>query len=334
MKQSDSIAVLGAGSWGTALALHLARNKQTVYLWDHNPAQVKLMQTQHCNKKYLPDFDLPNNIHVSHDLTATVTTSDDVLVVVPSHAFRETLLALKPHVTVETRLAWATKGFDPENYQPLHALVAEILGDLPMAVISGPNFAKEVAANLPTAITVASHSPAFAADLTARLHSKTFRVYTSHDVIGVELGSAMKNVLAIAVGIADGLGFGANARSALITRGLTEMIRLGRALGGHIETFLGLAGVGDLVLTCTDNQSRNRRFGLALGAGQSMSSAEKSIGQVIEGISATRAIHHLAQQLSIETPISEQVYQVLYQGVAPHDAVEALLSRDPRAEGI
>lgn len=334
MKTQNTITVLGAGSWGTALALHLAHNANLVHLWGHDPAFMQTLARERCNTKFLPGFQLPDNLALHATLSEALAASHTILIAVPSHAFRKTLIKIKPFVTPQTHLCWATKGLDSHKHQLLHEIVAEVLGDLPSGIISGPSFAKEVAAGLPTAITVAANSPLFAKDLQQLFHNKTFRVYTSNDIVGVELGGAMKNVLAIAVGIADGLQFGANARSALITRGLAEMIRLGLALGGRTETLMGLAGVGDLVLTCTDNQSRNRRFGLAVGGGQNIVQAEKTIGQTVEGINTSSAIFHLARQVQVEVPICEQVYRVLHEGISPLAAVNALMNREPREEGI
>lgn len=332
MTHSLPIAVLGAGSWGTALAIHLARNHQTVNLWGHDVAQMQVLQTARCNQKYLPGINFPEQLHAQIQLADALKNVADILIVVPSHAFRELLQQIKPFITSQTRIVWATKGLDPQKHQLLHELVTEVLGDIPMAILSGPNFAKEIANNLPAATTIATANKVFAKDLVERFHSKTFRVYTSSDVIGVELGSAMKNVLAIAVGIADGMGLGANARAALITRGLAEMMRLGLALGGKSETFMGLSGVGDLVLTCTDNQSRNRRLGVALGSGQSRDVAEKAIGQVVEGIRTAKEIYFLAKNTNIEVPICEQVYGVIYENISPQVAVNNLLSREPKQE--
>lgn len=324
------IAVLGAGSWGTALAIHLARNKQKIYLWGRDAAQIEAMQKQRCNKRYLPENLFPENLHTEKNLSTVLTNCTDVLIAIPSHAFRATLQSLKNYLP--KRLILATKGIAPETHQLLHEVVAEILGDIPTAILAGPSFAKEVAKGLPTAITIASKSPDFIQDLIAYFHSKTFRVYSSTDIIGVEISGAMKNVLAIAVGIADGMGFGANARSALITRGLAEMVRLGTILGGKPETFMGLAGMGDLVLTCTDNQSRNRRFGIALGQGKSVAEAKQEIGQVIEGLQTVIEIQHLSQSKQVELPICEQVFKVLTTGLSVKTAVDNILTREPKTE--
>ena len=256
------------------------------------------------------------------------------LVAVPSHAFATTLANLRLVSTTENlKIAWVTKGFNPHDGRLLHQVVADnFTPDTPAAILSGPTFAREVAQSLPTAITIASNHHAFANQLAELFHSDRFRTYTSTDIVGVEVGGAVKNVMAIAAGIADGLGFGANTRAALITRGLNEIMRLGMKLGGKRETFMGLAGLGDLILTCTDNQSRNRRFGIALGEGKKYADIIKEIGQEIEGISAAKETYTLANQLGIDMPITEQTYKVLYEGLDPLSAVQNLLSRDQKAE--
>ncbi len=328
------IAVLGAGSWGTALALLLARNGHEVVLWGHLPDAVAALNQDRENREFLPGFPFPDNITASHDLDDAVN-GRDILVVVPSHAFRGALKQLAPHLGHSPNLAWATKGLEMASGKLLHQVAAEELpADLPRAVISGPTFAKEVAKGLPTAVSVAANEPQIAEHFAGLLRGETFRPYTSRDMIGLELGGAIKNVLAIAAGISDGMGFGANSRAALITRGLAEMIRLGEALGGHKETFMGLGGVGDLVLTCTDNQSRNRRLGLALGQGKDRASAEAEIKQVVEGAETAREIHQLGKAHQVEMPICEAVYHVLYKGMAPKQAVAELLHREPKAETL
>lgn len=327
------VAVLGAGSWGTALAIQLARGGRPAILWGHDPEHMARIAQERRNVRYLPDASLPETLRVEADLAAALSGVRDILVAVPSHAFRTVLEAVKPHLHADARLLWATKGLESGSRKLLHEVVADVLGTaIPTAVVSGPTFAREVAEGLPTAVTVASADPAFAHDMAERLHSETFRAYTGTDLIGVEVGGAVKNVLAIAAGIADGLGFGANARTALITRGLAEIMRLGLALGGRAETFMGLAGLGDLVLTCTDNQSRNRRLGLALGRGETLEQALAAIDQVVEGVQTAREVHELAQSLGIDMPITEQVYHVLYEGCAPRDAVHALLNRAQKSE--
>ncbi|MFZ1326479.1 MAG: NAD(P)H-dependent glycerol-3-phosphate dehydrogenase [Candidatus Contendobacter sp.] len=330
-----AVAVLGPGSWGTALALLLARNGHAVRLWGHDPDEIAPLRRERQNRRYLPAIPFPPSLTVSVDLLETISGVDLVLAAVPSHAYSATLVRLGAALPKETGFAWATKGLEPGGGRFLHEVTAEILGATwPVAAISGPSFAREVGLGLPTAVTVAAHDAAHAQRVAALLHGSNMRAYTSADVIGVELGGAIKNVLAIAAGIADGLGFGANARAALITRGLAEMARLGLAVGGQRETFMGLAGIGDLVLTCTDDQSRNRRFGLAMGRGETAETAFTTIGQVVEGAATVREALRLAQRHQVEMPIAEQVNQVLYHGQSPRRAVEILLARDPKPEVI
>jgi glycerol-3-phosphate dehydrogenase (NAD(P)+) len=327
------ILVIGAGSWGTALSLVLARNKQDVYLWGHNVEHLHAMQLSHSNENYLPGILFPDNLHIITDLEQPLSTCSDILIAVPSHAFRNILVKIKPFLTEHSRVLWATKGLDPHTSKLLNEVAQEVLGNkIPLAVLSGPSFAKEVANNLPTAVTIATHHEKFAKDLTHRFHNNTFRIYTSNDLIGVQLGGAIKNILAIAAGVSDGLGMGCSARAALLTRGLAEMMRFGLAMGGNQETLMGLSGLGDLILTSTDNQSRNRRFGLALAQDKSTDTALKEIGQVVEGISATAEVFRLSKQLNIEMPITEQVYGVLYQNISPQKTVQQLLARAPKIE--
>lgn len=285
------------------------------------------------NQRYLPDAPFPSNLVVEADLDAALSGARDILVVVPSHAFREMLQQISPFCGAGTRIAWATKGFELETGKLPHQVAEDVLGpDVPLAVLSGPTFAKEVGAGLPTAMTVASSDTGFARELAESLSSEAFRAYTSSDISGVEVGGAVKNVLAIGAGISDGLGFGANTRVALINRGLVEMMRLGVALGAQRETFMGLAGMGDLVLTCTDDLSRNRRMGLMLAAGKSVAEAQTEIGQVVEGIQAARAVWQVAHRQGVDMPITEQIYRILYEGQSPSSAVEALMARDLRPE--
>jgi glycerol-3-phosphate dehydrogenase (NAD(P)+) len=332
--QPSAIAVLGAGSYGTALAICLARNGNVISLWGRNAQDIAQMAQQRLNQKYLPDIRLPDTLQVSSDLAAVVGSSRDILLVVPSHAFAETLQQIKPFLSANARVAWATKGLEPETGRLLQEVAREILGEtVSLAVFSGPTFAKEMALGMPTAISLSSTDPEFIAQLSDLLHcAKSFRVYTNPDFIGVQLGGAVKNVIAIGAGMADGIGFGANARTALITRGLTEMCRLGCALGAKKDTFMGMAGLGDLVLTCTDNQSRNRRFGLLLGQGKAVDDAMQSIGQVVEGYRNAREVFNLAQRVGVEMPITEQIYQVLYQGKDVKLAALDLLGREKRDE--
>jgi len=330
---NPTFVVLGAGSWGTALAMLLADNGHPTTLWAHSTTHAEALQRDRSNERYLPGVEFPPALKISSDLTEAIPAADIILLVIPSHAFRETLLKIKPHLQPHHKIAWGTKGLEPDTRKLLHELAREELGDsIPIAVVSGPTFAREVAHKLPGAVAVASEDQDFALELARALHNDYFRAYTSSDVIGVEIGGAVKNVLAIAAGTADGLGFGANARAALITRGVAEILRLGTALGAQVETFMGLTGLGDLVLTCTDDQSRNRRLGLALGQGKSLDETIQAIGQVVEGINTSREIHALAQDHNVDMPITEQVYLTLHQGHTPREAVQALMERAIRAE--
>ncbi len=285
------------------------------------------------NARYLPGISFPANLIVCPDLKECLGDSRDILLAVPSHGLRETLVAIRPLLGSRSRICWATKGFELHSGKLPHQVAAEILGsDRPVAVLSGPTFAKEVGAGLPTAMTIAANNEDFAQALAVALSGDKFRAYTSDDMIGVEVGGAVKNVLAIGAGISDGLGFGANTRVALITRGLVEMTRLGVALGADQKTFMGLAGMGDLVLTCTDNLSRNRRMGLALAGGKTIEAAQEEIGQVVEGVLAAEAVKEVADELQIEMPICQQLYRILYEGASPREAVGALMGRELRSE--
>jgi len=329
----EAVAVLGAGSWGTALAMLVARNGRTTYLWGHDAAHMARMAHERQNSRYLPGITFPETLHIREDLVELAAEVSNFLVVVPSHAFRGVIEAMKADVRDNSVLAWATKGLEPGSSKLLGDAVAEEFGDhVQRAVISGPTFATEVARDLPTALTVAAEQETVAETVAAWLHSGRVRVYTSDDLKGVQLGGAIKNVIALAAGISDGLGFGANARAALITRGLAELTRLGVALGGKAETFMGLTGAGDLILTCTDDQSRNRRVGIALGKGRTLAEILGELGQEAEGVATARELHQLAQRLNIEMPITEQVYRVVHENCSPQVAVEALLSRDSRPE--
>lgn len=332
--KASAIAVIGAGSYGTALAICLARNGNTISLWGRNEQDMQQMAQARTNQRYLPDIRLPDTLQVTSDLAQAAASSRNILLVVPSHAFADTLTQIKPFLQPNARVAWATKGLEPETGRLLQDVARDILGDsISLAVFSGPTFAKEMAAGLPTAISLSSTDPDFIKELSDLLHcAKSFRVYTNPDFIGVQLGGAVKNVIAIGAGMADGVGFGANARTALITRGLTEMCRLGCAMGAKKDTFMGMAGLGDLVLTCTDNQSRNRRFGLLLGQGAAVDDAMQSIGQVVEGFRNAKEVFNLAQRVGVEMPITEQIYQVLYQGKDVKLAALDLLGREKRDE--
>ncbi len=321
----SGITVLGAGSWGTALAIQLARSGVAVKLWGRDTSLLESMQDQRENSRYLPGAAFPACLNAEPDWDQAVADADFVLVSVPSHSFRQILERLSGNAD---RICWATKGLEMSSGLLPHQVVKSVMPDCQSyAVLSGPTFATEVGQGLPTAISVAASSEPYAAELAEALSTPPFRAYTSTDIVGVEVGGAVKNVLAIGAGLADGLGFGANARIALINRGLREMTRLGVAMGAESNTFMGLAGMGDLVLTCTDNQSRNRRMGLALAAGKSVAEAEEEIQQVVEGVAAAQAVHEKAQLLGVELPIIEQIYRVVIEGVPVEEAVKVLLAR-------
>lgn len=331
---SSPISILGAGSYGTALAIALARNGNQTYLWGHNPCKMMQLAIDRQNQYLLPEIPFPNTLEVHTDLEKVISLSTDLMIVVPSHVFAETLKRIKPYLQSHHRIIWATKGLERNTGRLLQEVVLQVLGsNYPLAVLSGPTFAKELAQGMPTAITLASQNSQFANDMQQRIHcSKAFRVYLNSDMIGVQLGGAIKNVIAIGAGISDGMGFGANARSALITRGLAEMTRLGLSMGASPSTFMGMAGLGDLVLTCTDDQSRNRRFGLMLGQGYSAEEAIVQIGQVVEGFYNTKETYLLAQRQQVEMPIVEQIYQMLFESKPAKEVAVSLLARERKVE--
>ncbi len=328
-----TVAVLGAGSWGTALAALIARHGHRAVLWGRDADVIAAINAGHENPRYLPGIVLPASLQATGELAEALATADIVLLAVPSHAFADTLRAAAPHRRPGAGVAWATKGFEPGSGRFLHEVAGEVLGaQIALAVVTGPSFAKEVAIGLPTALTVHSDSPAFAQAVAEVLHGAAFRAYTGNDMLGAELGGAMKNVLAVATGVADGMQLGLNARAGLITRGLNEMLRLNHAIGGQPETLMGLAGLGDLVLTCTGDLSRNRRLGLALGRGQSIEDAVREIGQVVESMQTADEVMRQAQRHGVELPISSAVQAVLHGRITPADGLRQLLAREQKAE--
>ena len=335
---SPSAAVVGAGAWGTAVAAHLARRPELrVTLWARDAAAARAIAADRSNRKYLPGIELPAALTVTGDLDA-VTGADLIIVGTPVAAL-PTVAGVLAAAGAAAPLVWLAKGL---LMVPVSAalpagvaLAHQVLGPrwpAPVGVISGPSFAEEVARGLPTAVAVAATEPELAARVAALLRADTLRAYESDDIAGVEVGGAVKNVLAIAAGASDGLGFGHNARAALITRGLAETGRLSAALGGQRETLMGLAGLGDLVLTCTGDLSRNRRVGLALAQGKSLPEILAELGHVAEGVGAAAAVRTLARYHDVDMPICDAVYRVLHESLAPRQAVEALLKREPRAE--
>jgi glycerol-3-phosphate dehydrogenase (NAD(P)+) len=327
------VAVLGSGSWGTALAVHLARTGHRTILWGIETEELDAMARDRVNARYLPGVRLPDGVAIEHDFARSVTQADQLLVVVPSHAFREVLERVKPLLRPGQRVAWATKGFELATGKLPHDVAAEVLGpSVPTAVLSGPTFAKEVGAGLPSAMTVASKDLDYAMQLARSISGEKFRAYASDDMIGVEVGGATKNVLAIGAGISDGLGFGANTRVAMITRGLVEMMRLGVALGADRETFMGLAGLGDLVLTCTGDLSRNRTVGLKLGRGLTLEEILRQTRMVAEGVHTSEAVVSLAARQGVDMPLCQQTHAIIHLGKDPATAFQELMARDLKDE--
>ncbi|TAK66030.1 MAG: NAD(P)-dependent glycerol-3-phosphate dehydrogenase [Betaproteobacteria bacterium] len=323
------ISVLGAGAWGTAIAVALSARHQTM-LWDHEPGQCRTIATERRNRRFLPEIALPAQIAIEADFAVAVTAAELVLVATPTAALRETLVKLAP---TRKPVVWLCKGFEQQRAMLPHQVAAEVLAaGSECGVLSGPSFALEVARGLPAALTLACADAGFCEATARALNGPRLRVYFSTDVVGVEIGGAVKNVMAIATGIADGLGLGANARAALITRGLAEIIRLGVKLGGRPETFTGLTGAGDLILTCTGDLSRNRQVGLALAQGKKLDDILRELGHVAEGVHTAAAVEKRALQLGIEMPITSAVCAVLFGRVSPREAVELLLARDPKEE--
>ncbi|WP_040727542.1 NAD(P)H-dependent glycerol-3-phosphate dehydrogenase [Thiomicrorhabdus sp. Kp2] len=335
MSSQRKIAVLGAGAWGTALAIHLAKVGHAVNLWTHRAEQARQLVEAKENSRYLPGVELPENLAPVGSLSEAIADVEAVLFVVPSNAFRETLVSVKKLVAGSTiHFAWATKGFEPNSQKLLHEVAFEVLGESSrVAVLSGPTFANEVAKGLPTAMVSASNQECEAQYWADLFHNDAFRMYTQSDMVGVEVGGAYKNIMAIATGVSDGLHMGANARAALVSRGMVEMMRMSQALGGQPETMMGLAGLGDLVLTCTDDLSRNRRFGFGLASGNHTSEEVMSeIGQVVEGVKAVKTVKLLADRLNLDLPIMEQVYLLVSEAISPKQAVHALMTRSGKSE--
>ncbi|MES2563743.1 MAG: NAD(P)H-dependent glycerol-3-phosphate dehydrogenase [Pseudomonadota bacterium] len=325
------IAVFGAGAWGTAIAISLA-HRHPVCLWARDPAHCARLNAARTNQRYLPGYAFPSQLQICDDFAAALRDADLALIAVATGGLRETLQRIKREPSAPG-VIWLCKGFEPGHARLPHEVCAEVLGSTRNSgVLSGPSFAQEVAQGLPTAVTVASHSSHFARDAAHILHSTAFRVYSSDDLIGVEVAAAMKNVIAIATGISDGLRYGYNARAALITRGLAEVTRLGVALGGRPETFMGLAGAGDLILTCTGDLSRNRQVGLKLAGGQPLADILAELGHVAEGVGTARELYRMADQMKLDMPITRAVCRVLNDHGQARAAAEELLQREPRAE--
>jgi glycerol-3-phosphate dehydrogenase (NAD(P)+) len=328
-----NITILGAGAWGTALAINLSQ-RHGVTLWGRDPAQLEQLAASRENARYLPGCVLPGNLRIESALDAALKNAELILSVVPTGALRTTLQAVKK-IRAGVPLVWACKGFEAGSGKLPHAVVSEALGDDTLCgVLSGPSFALEVAQGKPAALTLASHDEAFARNTALQLHGPRLRVYSSHDVVGVELGGALKNIMAIAAGISDGMRLGHNARAALITRGLAEISRLGVKLGGQTGTFMGLTGLGDLVLTCTGDLSRNRKVGVELAQGKTLEKILHDLGHVAEGVTSAREAVRLAEQHHIDMPITSAVVHVLEGKAGPAAALDALLARDAKPEAL
>lgn len=328
-----TLAVLGAGAWGTALAI-AAATRHPVRLWARDAQQAQAMAATRVNARYLPGRELPAEITVTADLGQAARDCAFAIAATPTGALGGLLEQLRDQLPALPPIVWACKGFDARTGELPHRIVERVLGDdACCGALSGPSFADEIARGLPAALTLASRDPAFSREAAQALHGPRLRVYSSRDVIGVEVGGAAKNVMAIAAGICDGLALGQNARAALITRGLAELTRLGLALGGRAETLMGLAGAGDLILTCTGDLSRNRRIGLQLATGMPLAEALATLGHVAEGVNSARALHALALAHAVEMPITAAVCEVLDGHASPGEAVQALMRRDPRPEG-
>ncbi|MBX4180962.1 NAD(P)H-dependent glycerol-3-phosphate dehydrogenase [Sodalis sp. CWE] len=327
MLTKSLMTIVGAGAYGTALAIILASNGRDVLLWGRNPSHMHALKKARCNQMFLPNIQFPPILRLESSLPIALSVSRNILIAVPSHAFGCLLTELKPYLRKDARIVWVTKGLEAGTGRLLQEVAREILGkEIPLAVLSGPTFACELAIGLPTSVVLASTDVTFGIDLHQILHCRNnFRVYNSVDLTGVQIGGIVKNVVAIGTGISDGIGFGASARTNLITQGLIEMSQLGSVMGAKSKTFLGIAGLGDLVLTCTENQSRNRRFGILIGKGATTEEAKKKIGRLVEGYSNAKEILILANRYKIEMPIIEQIYKVLYHNQNAHQAIARLL---------
>lgn len=336
-KMETKIAVIGAGSWGTTLANLLAKKGYPVTLWCYEEDLAERIQQSQINDLYLPEIKLSDNLQATSNLTVAVTEKQLLLFVTPSQVTRQVLAQTLSHLSPQALIVSASKGIENESLMLLSQVFEELLPKSmhrQLGFLSGPSFAKEVSSGMPTAVVAAAKELAVAEEIQKIFSTETFRVYTHDDIIGVELGGAMKNVIALAAGVADGLGFGHNTRAALITRGLAEMTRMGIKLGGAAETFAGLAGMGDLVLTCTGDLSRNRSVGIELGKGRSLDEILAGMQMVAEGVKTTLSAYQLAKKLGVDVPIIEQMYLILYQNKSPRQAVTDLMLRDLRAETI
>jgi glycerol-3-phosphate dehydrogenase (NAD(P)+) len=328
LQAKQQVTVIGAGSWGTALAHHLGRQGHKVRLWVYEPELLGILQTEQENSMFLPGVKLSGNLEFFGEVAEAIKGAKIIVMAVPSHVFRQVLTSLAATELAASIIVGASKGIENDTLLTMEGVVREVLGPTcPYTILSGPSFAKEVAQGQPTVVTAASRQKQAAKSIQQLFSSPTFRVYTTFDVTGVELGGALKNVMALGAGILGGLGLGANPRAALITRGLAEISRLGSRLGANPMTLSGLSGLGDLVLTCTSTQSRNYQVGVQLGSGKKLPEILASMQMVAEGVKTAAATHFLAQKLGVEMPIVEQVYRTLYENQSPRDAVKTLMTR-------
>lgn len=338
MNNQHTIAVIGAGSWGTALALTLARAGHPVSLWDYDAEHIANLTKARINIKYLPDHPFPPNLLPEAVLSTVIKDKDIIVMVVPSHGFRSVFTQIMADLKQQVAVVSASKGVENETLLTMSQVMSEVATTsgkstlVDLAVLSGPSFAKEVANQIPTAVTIGCQDPLIARELQQTFNSNSLRVYTSSDLIGLEISAALKNIVAIAAGICDGLNYGTNTRAALITRGLAEIARFGIHFGAEAETFYGLSGMGDLVLTCTGDLSRNRSVGLKLGQGKSIEQILEEMSMVAEGVKTAQSVYALARQYTIDMPITEQVYQILYEGKDCSQAVKDLLNRELKPE--
>lgn len=327
-----SVAVIGAGSWGSALSIVLNSNGHNVKLWMRSSKQLEEIKSTRKNRKYLKDVNIPEDIHLSNDLKTTIEGSKVVLLSVPTQSVREVLKKIKPLLNKEQIVINVAKGLEAQSKLRISEIIEQELGDQPCVVLSGPSHAEEASRGMPTTVVSTSKQKEWAEFVQDLFSNDYFRVYTNPDIIGVELGGSLKNVIAFGAGISDGLGYGDNAKAALMTRGIREIARLGDAMGAEMSTFSGLSGIGDLIVTCTSMHSRNRRAGILIGQGKSFEETLEEVGMVVEGIKTTESAYELSKFYNIEMPITEQIYNVIYNGLEPKEAVVKLMSRRMKNE--
>lgn len=325
------ITFLGGGSFGTALAKAMTQNGHEVMLWERNEERVREVNEQHTNGKYLQGIRLPESLRATVELGEALNHRDMVVLAVPSSSIREVSGKIKSYLSGDEIIVSIAKGVDPKSLKPLSQTIFEVLDKDPV-ILSGPSHAEEVAQGLPTTLVASSRNELAMVRVQEAFSSNSLRVYRNHDLMGVEIGGAVKNIIALAAGISDGIGYGDNAKAALMTRGMTEIIRIGEKMGAETETFYGLTGIGDLIVTCTSMHSRNRRCGILIGQGKSMDEATKEVGMVVEGIKATQAFFELAKKYNVEMPITDAVHQILFEDVTPRDAVINLMNRELKRE--